>query len=205
MIIDDAKLQLFVDGELEEQEIKLIANFVRNNPSAKKKVQEYRKINNLLFEKYKSIEQKDLPQKTFNLLMKEEKSFIKKLLSYEIKLINAIAAVTTILFLVIVSNYNFQNGTDMQFKNLKVKNKNLILNELKNIIGDDEISSLTSSVMGKNINYKIINKFKNNANESCSEIMFYDFKIKDLHIDEATFCGDKIIQLKFFKGDIKLI
>ena len=78
MIIDDAKLQLFVDGELEEQEIKLIANFVRNNPSAKKKVQEYRKINNLLFEKYKSIEQKDLPQKTFNLLMKEEKSFIKK-------------------------------------------------------------------------------------------------------------------------------
>ena len=37
MIIDDAKLQLFVDGELEEQEIKLIANFVRNNPSAKKK------------------------------------------------------------------------------------------------------------------------------------------------------------------------
>ena len=52
MIIDDAKLQLFVDGELEEQEIKLIANFVRNNPSAKKKVEEYRKINNLLFEKY---------------------------------------------------------------------------------------------------------------------------------------------------------
>ena len=80
MNIDDTKLQLYVDGELDHKESLEVENFIKNNVSARKKVEEYRRISNLLFEKYKSIEQEDLPQKTINLLMQEDKSFIKKLI-----------------------------------------------------------------------------------------------------------------------------
>ena len=79
MNIDDIKLQLYVDGELGQKELQEVEKFIKDNPSAKKKVDEYRQINNLLFEKYKSIEQENIPQKTVDLLMKEKKSIFKKL------------------------------------------------------------------------------------------------------------------------------
>jgi len=202
MNIDDIKLQLYVDGELDKNEANEVDKFIQVNPAAKKKVEEYRQINNLLFEKYKSIEQENIPQRTVDLLIKEKKSFFKKLFNYEIKLVNALAAACIVLTIFTVSNYNFDNKS---LDNLNVKSKTSILNELSNIIGEENISSLTSTINQLNIKYKTKREFENNVNENCKEIQFFDFKLNDINIDEAIFCEDKLIKLKFYKGDLKPI
>ena len=202
MNIDDVKLQLYVDGELDQKESKEIEDLIANNPSIKKKVDEYRQINNLLFEKYKSIEQENISQKTINILMQEKKSFFKKLFSYEIKLVNALASVAVLVVVVTISNFSFKSKN---LENLNVQNKTSILTELSNIMGDEDLSKLTSSMNNLNIKYETKKEFKNNSNENCREIQFYDFIINDINIDEAIFCGEKLIKLKFFKGSIKPI
>jgi len=202
MNIDDIKLQLYVDGELDKNEATEVDKFIQVNPAAKKKVEEYRQINNLLFEKYKSIEQENIPQRTVDLLIKEKKSFFKKLFNYEIKLVNALAAACIVLTIFTVSNYNFDNKN---LDNLNVQSKTSILNELSNIIGEENISSLTSTINQLNIKYKTKREFENNVNENCKEIQFFDFKLNDINIDEAIFCEDKLIKLKFYKGDLKPI
>ena len=202
MNIDDIKLQLYVDGELDTKDISEIEKFIQDNPSEKKKVDEYRQINNLLFEKYKSIEQENIPQKTIDLLIKEKKSIFQKFLNYEIKLINALAAACVVLIVFTITNYNFDNKN---LDNLNVKSKTSILNELSNIIGEENISTLTSNINQLNIKYKNKREFKNNVNENCKEIQFFDFKLNDINIDEAIFCEDKLIKLKFYKGDLKPI
>ena len=202
MNIDDIKLQLYIDGELDKNEANEVDKFIQVNPAAKKRVDEYRQINNLLFEKYKSIEQENIPQRTVDLLIKEKKSFFKKLFYYEIKLVNALAAACIALIIFTVSNYNFDNKN---LDNLNLQSKTSILNELSNIIGEDNISSLTSTINQLNIKYKTKREFENNVNENCKEIQFFDFKLKDINIDEAIFCEDKLIKLKFYKGDLKPI
>lgn len=202
MNIDDIKLQLYVDGELDTKDISEVEKFIQDNPSAKKKVDEYRQINNLLFEKYKSIEQENIPQRTIDLLIKEKKSIFEKFFNYEIKLVNALAAACVVLIVFTVTNYNFDNKN---LDNLNVKGKTSILNELSNIIGEENISSLTSNINQLNIKYKTKRVFKNNVNENCKEIQFFDFKLNDINIDEAIFCEDKLIKLKFYKGDLKPI
>ena len=202
MNIDDIKLQLYVDGELDAKDISEVEKFIQDNPTAKKKVDEYRQINNLLFEKYKSIEQENIPQRTIDLLIKEKKSFFEKFFNYEIKLVNALAAACVVLIVFTVTNYNFDNKN---LDNLNVKSKASILNELSNIIGEENISTLTSNINQLNIKYKTKREFKNNVNENCKEIQFFDFKLNDINIDEAIFCEDKLIKLKFYKGDLKLI
>ena len=202
MNIDDIKLQLYVDGELDTKDISEVEKFIQDNPSAKKKVDEYRQINNLLFEKYKSIEQENIPQRTIDLLIKEKKSIFEKFFNYEIKLVNALAAACVVLIVFTVTNYNFNNEN---LDNLNVKGKTSILNELSNIIGEENISSLTSNINQLNIKYKTKREFKNNVNENCKEIQFFDFKLNDINIDEAIFCEDKLIKLKFYKGDLKPI
>lgn len=202
MNIDDIKLQLYVDGELDTKDISEVEKFIQDNPSAKKKVDEYRQINNLLFEKYKSIEQENIPQRTIDLLIKEKKSIFEKFFNYEIKLVNALATACVLLIVFTVTNYNFDNKN---LDNLNVKGKTSILNELSNIIGEENISSLTSNINQLNIKYKTKREFKNNVNENCKEIQFFDFKLNDINIDEAIFCEDKLIKLKFYKGDLKPI
>jgi len=202
MNIDDIKLQLYVDRELDKNDATEVDKFIQVNPAAKKKVEEYRQINNLLFEKYKSIEQENIPQRTVDLLIKEKKSFFKKLFNYEIKLVNALAAACIVLTIFTVSNYNFDNKN---LDNLNVQSKTSILNELSNIIGEENISSLTSTINQLNIKYKTKREFENNVNENCKEIQFFDFKLNDINIDEAIFCEDKLIKLKFYKGDLKPI
>jgi len=202
MNIDDIKLQLYIDGELDKNEANEVDKFIQVNPAAKKRVDEYRQINNLLFEKYKSIEQENIPQRTVDLLIKEKKSFFKKLFYYEIKLVNALAAACIALIIFTVSNYNFDNKN---LDNLNLQSKTSILNELSNFIGEENISSLTSTINQLNIKYKTKREFENNVNENCKEIQFFDFKLKDINIDEAIFCEDKLIKLKFYKGDLKPI
>lgn len=202
MNIDDIKLQLYIDGELDKNEANEVDKFIQVNPAAKKRVNEYRQINNLLFEKYKSIEQENIPQRTVDLLIKEKKSFFKKLFYYEIKLVNALAAACIALIIFTVSNYNFDNKN---LDNLNLQSKTSILNELSNFIGEENISSLTSTINQLNIKYKTKREFENNVNENCKEIQFFDFKLNDINIDEAIFCEDKLIKLKFYKGDLKPI
>ena len=202
MNIDDIKLQLYVDGELDTKDINEVEKFIQDNPSAKKKVDEYRQINNLLFEKYKSIEQENIPQRTIDLLIKEKKSIFEKFFNYEIKLVNALAAACVVLIVFTVTNYNFDNKN---LDNLNVKSKTSILNELSNIIGEENISTLTSNINQLNIKYQTKREFKNNVNENCKELQFFDFKLNDINIDEAIFCEDKLIKLKFYKGDLKPI
>ena len=202
MNIDDIKLQLYVDGELYAKDISKVEKFIQENPSAKKKVDEYRQINNLLFEKYKSIEQENIPQKTIDLLIKEKKSIFEKFFNYEIKLVNALAAACVVLIVFTVTNYNFDNKN---LDNLNVKSKTSIINELSNIIGEENISTLTSNINQLNIKYQTKREFKNNVNENCKELQFFDFKLNDINIDEAIFCEDKLIKLKFYKGDLKPI
>ena len=202
MNIDDIKLQLYVDGELDSKDIREVEKFIEDNPTAKKKVDEYRQINNLLFEKYKSIEQENIPQRTVDLLIKEKKSIFQKFFNYEIKLVNALAAACVVLIVFTVTNYNFDNKN---LDNLNVKSKTSILNELGNIIGEENISTLTSNINQLNIKYKTKREFKNNVNENCKEIQFFDFKLNDINLDEAIFCEDKLIKLKFYKGDLKPI
>ena len=202
MNIDDIKLQLYVDGELDTKDISEVEKFIQDNPSAKKKVDEYRQINNLLFEKYKSIEQENIPQRTIDLLIKEKKSIFEKFFNYEIKLVNALAAACVVLIVFTVTNYNFDNKN---LDNLNVKSKTSILNELSNIIGEENISTLTSNINQLNIKYRTKREFKNNVNENCKELQFFDFKLNDINIDEAIFCEDKLIKLKFYKGDLKPI
>ena len=202
MNINDIKLQLYVDGELDTKAISEVEKFIKDNPSAKKKVDEYRQINNLLFEKYKYIEQENIPQRTIDLLINEKKSIFEKFFNYEIKLINALAAACVVLIIFTVTNYNFDSKN---LDNLNVKGKTSILNELSNIIGKENISTLTSNINQQNIKYKTKREFKNNVNENCKEIQFFDFKLNDINIDEAIFCEDKLIKLKFYKGDLKPI
>ena len=202
MNIDDIKLQLYIDGELDKNEANEVDKFIQVNPAAKKRVEKYRQINNLLLEKYKSIEQENIPQRTVDLLIKEKKSFFKKLFYYEIKLVNALAAACIALIIFTVSNYNFDNKN---LDNLNLQSKTSILNELSNFIGEENISSLTSTINQVNIKYKTKREFENNVNENCKEIQFFDFKLNDINIDEAIFCEDKLIKLKFYKGDLKPI
>ena len=143
MNIDDIKLQLYVDGELDTKDISEVEKFIEDNPSAKKKVDKYRQINNLLFEKYKSIEQENIPQRTIDLLINEKKSIFEKFFKYGIKLINALAAACVVLIVFTITNYNFDNKN---LENLNVKGKTSILNELSNIIGKENISTLTSNI-----------------------------------------------------------
>ena len=63
--IEDYKLQMYVDNELEPSEIKEIQEFLNTNSEAKLKVDSYRKINNLVFENYKSIETEDFQKKNY--------------------------------------------------------------------------------------------------------------------------------------------
>ena len=134
--------------------------------------------------------------------MQEKKSFFKKLFSYEIKLVNALASAVVLVIVVTISNFGFESKN---LENLNVQNKTSILTELSNIMGDEDISKFTSSMNNLNIKYKTKKEFKNNSNENCKEIQFYDFKLNDINIDEAIFCGDKLIKLKLFKGDLKPI
>ncbi len=207
-MIDDYKLQMYVDDELDLDEKIKVEEFINKNNEARLKVENYIKINNLIFENYKSIETEDFPKKTIDLLLKEDVSFLNKIFNYRIRLVPTLASFFVILFITTLtfnsSIFNISNKP----KNLSTKNKSLIIEELKNFIDEKEINSLVSTLQNNNIKFKIINEFKNNSGNDCKEFRFFDFQIKDLNIDEAIFCkdnlgNDKLIKIKFFKGPLK--
>ena len=206
--IEDYKLQMYVDNELSKSEMKEIEVFLSTNSEAQLKVDSYRKINNLVFENLKSIESEDIQKKTIELLLKEDVSIINKIFNFQVKLIPAFASFVAVLFVTIFTYNSFIVNISNETKNLNATNKSLIIEELKGIIGEQEATSLVSTIQNKNIKFKLINEFKNNSGNNCKEFKFFDFQIKDLNIDEAIFCKDnlgneKLTKIKFFKGPLK--
>ena len=143
-------------------------------------------------------------------MLKENVSVLDKILNYRIKLVPAFASFVAVLFVAIFTYNSFIVNISNKVKNLNAENKSLIIEELKNIIGEQEATSLVSTIQNKSIKFKLINEFKNNSGNNCIEFKFFDFQVKDLNIDEAIFCKDnlgneKIIKIKFFKGILKKI
>jgi len=206
--IEDYQLQMYVDNELSQSEMKKVQEFIDTNSEAKSKVDNYKKINNLVIENFRSLETEEIQKKTIDLLLKEDISIINKILNYRIKLVPAFASFAVVLLITIFSYNSFIIDISKETKNLNARSKSLIINELKSIIGEQEITSLVSTLQNKDIKFKLINEFKNNSGNNCKEFRFFDFRIKDLNIDEAIFCNDgfgneKLIKINFFKGKLK--
>jgi len=206
--IEDYQLQMYVDNELSQSEMKKVQEFIDTNSEAKSKVNNYKKINNLVIENFRSLETEEIQKKTIDLLLKEDISIINKILNYRIKLVPAFASFAVVLLITIFSYNSFIIDISKETKNLNARSKSLIINELKSIIGEQEITSLVSTLQNKDIKFKLINEFKNNSGNNCKEFRFFDFRIKDLNIDEAIFCNDgfgneKLIKINFFKGKLK--
>ena len=206
--IEDYQLQMYVDNELSQSEMKKVQEFINTNSEAKSKVDNYKKINNLVIENFRSLETEEIQKKTIDLLLKEDISIINKILNYRIKLVPAFASFAVVLLITIFSYNSFIIDISKETKNLNASSKSLIINELKSIIGEQEITSLVSTLQNKDIKFKLINEFKNNSGNNCKEFRFFDFRIKDLNIDEAIFCNDgfgneKLIKINFFKGKLK--
>jgi len=206
--IEDYQLQMYVDNELSQSEMKKVQDFIDTNSEAKSKVDNYKKINNLVIENFRSLETEEIQKKTIDLLLKENISIINKILNYRIKLVPAFASFAVVLLITIFSYNSFIIDISKETKNLNARSKSLIIHELKSIIGEQEITSLVSTLQNKDIKFKLINEFKNNSGNNCKEFRFFDFRIKDLNIDEAIFCNDgfgneKLIKINFFKGKLK--
>ncbi|MDC0427546.1 hypothetical protein OAL77_02225 [Candidatus Pelagibacter sp.] len=206
--IEDYQLQMYVDNELSQSEMKKVQEFIDTNSEAKSKVDNYKKINNLVIENFRSLETEEIQKKTIDLLLKEDISIINKILNYRIKLVPAFASFAVVLLITIFSYNSFIIDISKEIKNLNARSKSLIIHELKSIIGEQEITSLVSTLQNKDIKFKLINEFKNNSGNNCKEFRFFDFRIKDLNIDEAIFCNDgfgneKLIKINFFKGKLK--
>ena len=199
---------MYVDNELSQSEMKKVQEFIDTNSEAKSKVDNYKKINNLVIENFRSLETEEIQKKTIDLLLKEDISIINKILNYRIKLVPAFASFAVVLLITIFSYNSFIIDISKETKNLNARSKSLIIHELKSIIGEQEITSLVSTLQNKDIKFKLINEFKNNSGNNCKEFRFFDFRIKDLNIDEAIFCNDgfgneKLIKINFFKGKLK--
>ena len=206
--IEDYQLQMYVDNELSQSEMKKVQEFIDTNSEAKSKVDNYKKINNLVIENFRSLETEEIQKKTIDLLLKEDISIINKILNYRIKLVPAFASFAVVLLITIFSYNSFIIDISKETKNLNARSKSLIIHELKSIIGEQEITSLVSTLQNKDIKFKLINEFKNNSGNNCKEFRFFDFRIKDLNIEEAIFCNDgfgneKLIKINFFKGKLK--
>ena len=129
--IDETKLQMFVDGELDPSENKIVEEYIKNNNEAKDLVNSYKKINHLIFSTYNQIRSEDLPKKTLNLLLDEKPSFINQLLNFKIKLAPALGALAAIVLVISISfnsNKIINNTTD-PIHLMSEKNKNIVLSQ----------------------------------------------------------------------------
>lgn len=208
--IDDLKLQMYVDGELDAAEIKEVENFINSNMEAKKLVDSYKKINHLVFSTYNNIKSEDLPRKTLDLLIDDKPSFISQLLNYKIKLVPAFAAAAAVM-LVAIFTFNvqkdFQNPADPNIL-LSDKNQNIVLNQLENIIGQSQDNLLGVVSHGdQDIQYEEIKSYSDNKKRECKDFKFSKFQIKEVTVEKGTFCklanGQwKATKLEFLKGNL---
>jgi hypothetical protein len=209
--IDDIKLQMYVDGELDSNETKEVKSYLEINSEAKILVDNYKKINHLISSTYNQIKSDDMPKKTLDLLMDEKPSFLSHLLNYKIKLIPAMSSAAVIAFVVMLG-FNTQtvvNNTTNPMEIMSEKNKHAVLNQLENILKNSEenLSGIVS-FSNKNIQYEEIKSYIDERGRESKDIKFKNFIIKDANINEATFVktksGDwKVTKLEFIKGNFQ--
>ena len=209
--IDDIKLQMYVDGELDSNETKEVKSYLEINSEAKILVDNYKKINHLISSTYNQIKSDDMPKKTLDLLMDEKPSFLSHLLNYKIKLIPAMSSAAVIAFVVMLG-FNTQtvvNNTTNPMELMSEKNKHAVLNQLENILKNSEenLSGIVS-FSNKNIQYEEIKSYIDERGRDSKDIKFKNFIIKDANINEATFVktksGDwKVTKLEFIKGNFQ--
>jgi hypothetical protein len=209
--IDDIKLQMYVDGELDSNETKEVKSYLEINSEAKILVDNYKKINHLISSTYNQIKSDDMPKKTLDLLMDEKPSFLSHLLNYKIKLIPAMSSAAVIAFVVMLV-FNTQtvvNNTTNPMELMSEKNKHAVLNQLENILKNSEenLSGIVS-FSNKNIQYEEIKSYIDERGRESKDIKFKNFIIKDANINEATFVktksGDwKVTKLEFIKGNFQ--
>ena len=209
--IDDIKLQMYVDGELDSNETKEVKSYLEINSEAKILVDNYKKINHLISSTYSQIKSDDMPKKTLDLLMDEKPSFLSHLLNYKIKLIPAMSSAAVIAFVVMLG-FNTQtvvNNTTNPMELMSEENKHAVLNQLENILKNSEenLSGIVS-FSNKNIQYEEIKSYIDERGRESKDIKFKNFIIKDANINEATFVktksGDwKVTKLEFIKGNFQ--
>ena len=192
--IDDIKLQMYVDGELDSNETKEVKSYLEINSEAKILVDNYKKINHLISSTYNQIKSDDMPKKTLDLLMDEKPSFLSHLLNYKIKLIPAMSSAAVIAFVVMLG-FNTQtvvNNTTNPMELMSEKNKHAVLNQLENILKNSEenLSGIVS-FSNKNIQYEEIKSYIDERGRESKDIKFKNFIIKDANINEATFVKTK--------------
>ena len=204
--IDDTKLQMYVDNELSYDERIEVENYIKNNQEARSLVESYKKINHLISSTYNQIKSDDLPKRTLDLLMDEKPSFLKQLMSYEVKLIPALGSVAALAIVAFMSLNFFKVENQVNPSTLMSENnRHVVLNQLQDILKDSE-DNLNGIVAfnNKDIEYEEVKSYFDARGRLCKDIKFKNFMIKDAKINEATFVklnsGEwKVTKLEFIK------
>ena len=101
--IEDYKLQMYVDGELDSSEYSIVENYIASNKEAKLLVENYKKINHLISSTYNKIKSEDMPKKTLDLLVEKDKNFINQILNFKIRLVPALATLSIAIIITLAS------------------------------------------------------------------------------------------------------
>jgi len=207
--IDDIKLQMYVDGELDSSEAKDIEKYISENSEAKKIVDNYKKINHLIYSTYNQIKSEDLPRKTLNLLMEEKNNFFKRIIDYRVPLLPTLGSIAAVLIVIVItfnSNQILKKTNDPIYL-MSENNKNIVLEQLEGILKNSkEIINGFVSLKDQNIQYEETNSYIDKFGRNSKDITFKNFLIKDFIINSATFIetdnGDwKVIKLEFEKNN----
>lgn len=209
MKIDDLKINSYIDGELNEQEIKDFEVIMNADPDISQKVEDLRKINHDAKVYYDDVINDDIPPSIQNLLVEEE-SIWKKISKLKIGIIPAIGSILA-ASLGSVLTFNTMQVASIEDNRpefmLEDQSKNLIVQEIQKITGESDDFIILSGIYEKQITYSIKSKFTNNSNENCLNIEFDNLNYQDLTITEAVICDqdglEKIVKLSFIKGPIQ--
>ena len=209
MKIDDLKINSYVDGELNEQELKDFEAIMNIDPEIRQKVEDLRKINHDTKEFYADVINDDIPVSIRDLLVEEE-SIWKKISKLKIGIIPTIGSILA-ASLGSVLTFNTMQVASIEDNRpefmLEDQSKNLIVQEIQKITGESNDFIILSGIYEKQITYSIKSKFTNNSNENCLNIEFDNLNYQDLTITEAVICDqdglEKIVKLSFIKGLIQ--
>jgi hypothetical protein len=209
MKIDDLKINSYVDGELNEQELKDFEAIMNIDPEIRQKVEDLRKINHDTKEFYADVINDDIPVSIRDLLVEEE-SIWKKISKLKIGIIPTIGSILA-ASLGSVLTFNTMQVASIENNRpefmLEDHSKNLIVQEIQKITGESDNFIILSGIFEKQITYSVKSKFTNNSNENCLNLEFDNLNYQDLTITEAVICDqdglEKIVKLSFIKGLIQ--
>ena len=209
MKIDDLKINSYVDGELNEQELKDFEAIMNDDPEIRQKVEDLRKINHDAKQFYTDVINDDIPVSIRDLLVEEE-SILKKIFKLKIGIIPTIGSILA-ASLGSVLTFNTMQVASIEDNSpefmLEDQSKNLIVQEIQKITGESDNLIILSGIFEKQITYSVKSKFTNNSNENCLNLEFDNLNYQDLTITEAVICDqdglEKIVKLSFIKGPIQ--